>query len=135
MVETKRKKLLAVLFLEGANKKLYGSVLTKLKSDFALGSDLFPVGVEDALSILIMREKKTSQKAGGEEPDAFSGAQVSRRKCFEKRLCFKCGKAGHRAKECPSAGGEAVTEKEDEKKKTASSSAQVVHREEFRWME
>ena len=45
-----RSKLIAMMFMEGVDKKQYGYLLKNLETDYSLGSrDVYPEGIKDAL--------------------------------------------------------------------------------------
>ena len=47
-----RNKLLAFLLMDRADQKVFGSLMRSLQSDFALGNDLYPKTLEDAMHVL-----------------------------------------------------------------------------------
>ena len=105
-MNVERGRMLAFMFMDGANKKLYGSVVRGLESDHALGAVLYPDTVEDALQVLTLHSEHGLRKAGkgkqNEEITAVGYAQVDKKKV----KCWKCGKAGHVKKDCPEGGTE-----------------------------
>lgn len=95
-----RKMLLAFIFMDGTDKKVFGPLLKDLNSDYALGNAMYPKTVEDALQVLTIYIKKHGGSSGNpkEESDkiALGFAQESR-----KIICWKCKKEGHLKRECP----------------------------------
>ena len=59
-----RSRMLAVMFMDGANKKLFGSLMRSLESDFVLGAGMYPETVEDALQVLTLHGEHGLQKGG-----------------------------------------------------------------------
>ena len=72
-------KLIAMMFMEGVDKKQYGYLLKNLETDYSLGSkEVYPEGIEDALQVLIMYSKKRLKKKAvkaGEDVQLRSFAQ------------------------------------------------------------
>lgn len=103
-----RDKMLAFMFMDGLDKKVFGYFLKNMSNDYALGNDTYPGDVENALQVLLLYQEGVHKKASGkmkqqideERPD-LSFAQVSKQEMYKRGLCFKCGKKGHRASECP----------------------------------
>jgi len=93
VVQAKRDEMLAVLFMEGASKQICGYMLKKLQDDYSLGDDKYPVNVQQALQVLQLNSKKLKKTDDGERP-ALAFAQTG-------PLCWKCGKRGHKRKDCP----------------------------------
>ena len=118
--------MLAYLFMDGANKKIFGYLLKNMSNNHALGTKKYPEDVETALQIkLLFQEgaqrkieaKKRCKQAEDESPGSF--AQMTKAEMMKKGLCFKCGKHGHRANECKTkeetsaAGGMQAVQVED----------------------
>jgi len=92
-----RDRFLAAMFLDGANKSIYGGFLKSIGEDYALGGkQVYPDNVEEALQLLMLQEElRTKKKKNGDDDvPKMSFAQF-------KGKCFKCKKQGHRIKECP----------------------------------
>jgi hypothetical protein len=104
-VKTEREKMLAYMFMEGAEKKIYASLMKNMRNDHALGNEKYPETVEEALQVMMLySEGMHTKKKKDEEKLALGYAQISaskRREMMKKGLCFKCGEKGHRAMNCP----------------------------------
>ena len=96
------------MYLESADKAKYGSLLTGLTTQKALGTDQFPTTLTDAIEVLSNRpfdkgwndnykKKKKEEKNDeeeDEEPPALTMAQMEGK-------CYCCGKKNHRSNKCP----------------------------------
>ena len=95
--DKERSKFIAMMFLEGVDKKQYGYLLKDLETDCSLGKkEVYPESIEDALQVLIMYSEKALKKKKKElnkDPVAASFVQV--------RKCWECGSEDHVKKECP----------------------------------
>jgi len=92
-----RERMLACMFMDGADKKVYGLLLKKLQDDYSLGDEKYPEDMQEALQVLQLytgKQNKKKQKES-EERVGMSYGQV------ENRKCYKCGKQGHLKKDCP----------------------------------
>jgi hypothetical protein len=101
VLSIERSRMLAYMFMNGANKRLFGYMLRSLENNFALGTDLYPATMEDALQVLtlscenITRKKSKGGADNGDPAMAFvQGTNVK---------CWKCGKEGHIKINCPEA--------------------------------
>ena len=99
-----RDRFLAFMFMDGADKTVYGYLMRDLSGDYALGNENYPDTVEDALQVLALRtgtkgSKDRKHKTGGETSFAQTG--TSKRKL----KCWKCQKEGHMKKDCPEDDG------------------------------
>jgi hypothetical protein len=87
-------------------------MLRDLEKDYALGATLYPKTRVDALKVLMEYEKqpisvaimkkvrkKTEAVKGRDDVDGFEFA-MTKKEMMTKRLCFQCGKAGHKASNC-----------------------------------
>ena len=52
-------KLLAFLFMDGADRKIYGFLMKNLAWDCALGNGMYPVTMEDALQVFALNTPRT----------------------------------------------------------------------------
>ena len=108
------------MFMDGADKKVYGYLLKKLQDDYSLGDGKYPEDLQEALQVLqLYAGKKKNKKKESEESPEWSGAQVERRKCH------KCGKKGHLLKDCPGRDTTQEQSGEQTQSQTQSSNAQV----------
>ena len=58
-----RRKFIAFMFMDGADKKQYGCLMKSLEMDHSLGkTDVYPDGIESALQVLILHSEKTLKK-------------------------------------------------------------------------
>eukprot|EP00977_Amphora_coffeiformis_P008241 scaffold1852_cov170-Amphora_coffeaeformis.AAC.1 len=101
-----RNKMLAYMFMDGANKKLFGYFMKNMHDDYALGNDNYPTDVETALQVLLLyqegTQKKTSKKETWvDEQVDLAFAQMTKNDKRKRGLCFKCGKKGHKEADCP----------------------------------
>ena len=93
VIMEKRNKFLAFMMMDGADKAKLGPLMSNLRRDFALGSDMYPSDPEDALRVLTATELKM-RKA---DTKSASFAQVD----ASKVRCWKCKELGHAKKDCP----------------------------------
>ena len=95
-LDIERDRMLAFMFMDGADKRLFGFLLKKLADDFALGDGKYPENAEEALQVLTLHmERPKSKGKKDDEPIHLSFAQG------RKSKCWKCGKEGHLKKDCP----------------------------------
>eukprot|EP00977_Amphora_coffeiformis_P017592 scaffold5813_cov189-Amphora_coffeaeformis.AAC.1 len=102
--------MLAYMFMDGANKKLFGYFMKNMHDDYALGNDNYPTDVETALQVLLLyqegTQKKTSKKEAWKDetdpgPIDLAFAQMTKNDKRKRGLCFKCSKKGHKEADCP----------------------------------
>eukprot|EP00977_Amphora_coffeiformis_P024805 scaffold17205_cov186-Amphora_coffeaeformis.AAC.22 len=102
-------KLLAYMFMDGANKKLFRYFMKNMQDDYALGNDNYPTDVETALQVLLLYQEGTQKKTSKKEPWVnepnpghieLAFAQMTKNDKRKRRLCFKCGKKGHKEADC-----------------------------------
>ena len=67
IIKQEQNKLLAFLFMDGANRQQYGFLLQDLGKDHALGSDQYTEMVEDTLQVLSLYVKKHKNNKESEE--------------------------------------------------------------------
>ena len=116
--------MLAVLFMEGAHGG-FKTLLHDLEKDYALGAELYPDNMQEALQVLteyteqprykhFMKDsdKKWKQSKSDEAIAAESYAQMSKNQMRRKGLCFKCGREWDRDHKCSESKW--ITQKEPE---------------------
>jgi len=97
-VKLERDRLLACMFMDGANMKRYGRLMKDLADDYALGEAKYPESLEEALQVLSMYHKEGKGKDKRLENDP--GLEMT----FVQRRgprCWKCGECGRVKKDCP----------------------------------
>ena len=52
-----RNKMLAYMFLDGADKTMFGYLVKNMGNDYALGNDTYPEDVESALQVLLLYQE------------------------------------------------------------------------------
>jgi len=93
-----RDRMLAFMFMDGADKQVHGFLLKKLQEDFSLGDDKYPEDIQKALQVLQLcanKDKRQKKKSSEQESPSLSFTQQRGPKCW------KCGKCGHVKKDCP----------------------------------
>ena len=98
-----RDKILASIFLAGADKKRYGTLIENLNNTFLAGNDQYPVSIDDTLTLLSHYQdhrsggRQNSGNEGGKTETSF--AQASKQ--LGRIRCFLCNEFGHVKKDCP----------------------------------
>jgi hypothetical protein len=94
-----RDKLLAMIFLAGADKKRYGRLIEDLNNSYLAKKDNYPESMESTLTLLTHYQDGSSGKTvdGNDGQQATSFAQ----KKLMKIKCYLCKKMGHYKKDCP----------------------------------
>jgi hypothetical protein len=109
-LEKEKNKMLACMFMQGAQYQKYGGVLKQLKQDYALGDGKYPETMEQAVQVLHLCEarglkkpkmSKTDDGLTESERSGLAAAQMSKQQMRKQRRCFNCGKKGHFAPNCP----------------------------------
>ena len=103
-----KNRMLAYLFMDGADKKIFSYLLKNMSNDHALGTKKYPEDVETALQIMMLFQEGAQKKMDAEkrrkqaedESPGLSFAQMTKAQMMKNGLCFKCGKKGHCANEC-----------------------------------
>jgi hypothetical protein len=105
-------KFLAALMLSRANGAKYNDIKQGMKENFAMGTSKYPKSPEAVLRILNAYQppagwNKHRQEAGTTSKEGAIFAQAEGRDNYWKlrKDCFKCGKRGHIARECPEIEG------------------------------
>ena len=100
-VDKERSKFIAALFMDGADKKQYGSFVKKLEVDYSVGkTDVYPDGIETILQVLILYSEKALKRkarAAKQNTDGKSFAQGGKGR---KKKCWECGSEEHMRSEC-----------------------------------
>jgi hypothetical protein len=99
-----RNKVLACIFLDGADKDRYGQVVTELHNNHLTGNGKYPVSVEGMMTLLSHRTENLPAK-GGKDEDTGSLRSFAQSGPGNRMRCYKCGKKGHRKKNCPMGSG------------------------------
>lgn len=76
-VHVERNRMLAYKFIEGTNRKKFGSLMKDLNDDYALGHNKYPVNVEDALQALTLQSVSASRKKGNSTNGVPPGLELS----------------------------------------------------------
>ena len=67
-----RRKFIAFMFMDGADKKQYGYLMKSSETDHSLGkTDVYPDGIESALQVSILYSEKALKKKKKEETDNY----------------------------------------------------------------
>ncbi len=103
IVSSERGKVLAYVFMARAKKELK-PLLHALDNDYALGDNKFPDSVEEALQVLSAYKdcnvKKAFGASKGKEDERPELTLMQKQEMYNKGLCFKCGKPGHKSFQC-----------------------------------
>ena len=97
-----RDKMLAVAFMEGADKSVYGFNLRGLSDDHALGDDRYPKTPEDVLRVLTLIQERAEENKARK---AKRGLVMMHAR--SDVVCWKCKKKGHLKRDCPEGEDEA----------------------------
>ena len=65
--DDEQSKLLAFIFMDGADKNVFGPLMKDLNNDHALGNDVCPKTMEDALQVLtrcVMKHGRSNEDSG-----------------------------------------------------------------------
>jgi Zinc knuckle len=115
-----REQMVASMFMDGAHHG-FKPLMRDLENDFALGSALYPGTMSETLQVMTVYAeqplyksimKKTRKSKDDDEAPELSFAQMNKKEMMKRGLCFKCGKQGHRAKECPETEQQNVREEQ-----------------------
>lgn len=110
-----RNKLLAFLLMDRANQKEFGPLMRSLGSDFALGNDLYPKTLENAMHVLTIHAMKRGKMTGRRETKDDDELSLSFQQAQLK--CWECGE-GHLRKDCPKIAKEEAKKSESTRRTT-----------------
>jgi len=104
--EKEKGKMLAVAFVEGADK-CFKPLLSDLEQGCLLGDGKHPDAVEEALQVLSLHEQQTLKRMVKKKPKSEDEAPLVL-SFAQNRKCWHCGQPDHVKKDCPKkkAGGE-----------------------------
>ena len=100
-----------LVYLENANSKKYGSLMSNFKMQYSLGNDQYPKKLNKANDALAThtwdksygekKKTKAENKSGshGDKKNEKEGLSMSQKK--KKVRCFCCGEENHYSNECP----------------------------------
>ncbi|MGL5936506.1 MAG: hypothetical protein ACRCZI_12910, partial [Cetobacterium sp.] len=103
-------RLMAYLFLKGADSSKYGSLTKKYVTDFSGGEDTYPKTLQTAVDVLtnhrfdetyVEKKKAAAAKQKADSEKATSFAQKEREKKQKDYICHCCGRKGHISPNCP----------------------------------
>lgn len=92
---------LSMIFLAGADKKRYGTMIEELNNSYLSKKDNYPTLIDDVLTLLshYQDHKVGDHKVSDDTLRATSFAQYKRQ--LSRICCFGCGEKGHVKKDCP----------------------------------
>ena len=97
-VEEQRGRMLAYIFMNGGDRKIFSFLMRNLSNDYALGNDKYPENVEDALQVMTLFANQNKKRSGIIKKKETNLAQDVKKTNLK---CWNCGKRGHRKKDCP----------------------------------
>ena len=100
-------KMLAMIFLTGADKRRFGKMIAELGNSYINNKDNYPPTVSLALELLqnYQDERARASNSGNEGAEgASSFTQKGKKKDMSKVRCYNCNKPGHYKKNCPERG-------------------------------
>ena len=110
--KTARNRTLALAFLKGADRRLYGNLWIELENQFTRQHDQYPIDLTAAYNMLL-NYKSTALTQGTDEGDALGGLSFlqrggvtvpsSDRVTHARITCYACNNKGHYAGDCPGA--------------------------------
>ena len=119
--EEARNKYLACVFLAGVDRQRYKKVVDDLNNDFLSGTTNYPADVPGMLQLL------SNRRGGGgssKQVDAIrDGIQATSFMQRKNIKCWKCGKEGHVARECPKRKNKRRDEADDDSTESGDSAA------------
>ena len=122
-IEVASEAFLTLLFMKSSHKG-FKPMLRDLEKDYSLGAAKYPKTRSEALQVMteyqkqplynaIMKKvRKNRSEATREDERLELSFAMNKREMIKKRLCFRCGKTGHRAKECTETTDEEPTSKQ-----------------------
>jgi len=116
-----RDQTLAIALVRGADPRRYGTLITELSNQYAMGMDNYPTDLTAAYGLLVnyktpvnsggaRREQQASPEASAmtfAQQGAVPGASGA---VHEHITCFNCHNMGHYASDCPSSTGVTIVQ-------------------------
>jgi len=105
--ERARGRFLAMLLLDGADKKRFERMKNDLYNAYLAGTDNYPTTVDGTLQMMTFYQSdEVGRRGGRHEDDAMNFAQSGARRGNSNRTsgsfrCHECGEEGHYARNCP----------------------------------
>ena len=110
-------KMLGVALIRRADRGRYGKLMTDLKDQYTLKSDVYPNDITAALNLLENYSSKPNTKRDEKNKQNTEGLQFAQTseiipgrngKLFQDVECYRCNKKGHYANQCPLVGKDGV---------------------------
>ena len=110
-------KMLGVALIRRADRGRYGKLMTDLKDQYTLKSDVYPSDITAAFNLLENYSSKPNTRRDERNQHNTEGLQFAQRsepipgrngKLFQNVECYRCNKKGHYANQCPIIGKDGV---------------------------